>query len=44
MTHRKTRGEYIPGMRAKPRPDAAELADQLIRDWEHKHQAAGQKE
>ena len=36
MTHSKTRGEYVPGMRAMPRPDAAELADQLIRDWEHK--------
>jgi cytidylate kinase len=36
MIKGKTRGEYAPGMRAMPRPDAARLANQFIQEWEQR--------
>ena len=37
MTKNKTKTNYVPGMHAKQRPDAAHLAGQFIREWEKKH-------
>ena len=32
----RTRGDYVTGLRAMPRPDAAQLANQFIQEWEQR--------
>jgi cytidylate kinase len=37
MANNITKMKYVPGTHGKPRPDAAHLAGQFIREWEKKH-------
>jgi len=37
MTKNRIKMKYVPGMHAKPRPDAAHLAGQFIRGWEQNY-------
>lgn len=37
MAKNKAKVNYVPGMHAKPRPDAAHLAGQFIKEWQKKH-------
>jgi cytidylate kinase len=37
MAKNKTKIKYVPGLSAKPRPDAAHLADQFIREWHQRY-------
>ena len=37
MAINKTKQKYVPGTHAKPRPDAANLAGQFIREWHQRH-------
>lgn len=43
MAVREGGARYIPGMYAKPRPGAAELADQFIREWDQRRLKAKEK-
>ena len=37
MAKNKTKIKYVPGMHAKPRPDAAHLAGEFIREWHQRY-------
>jgi cytidylate kinase len=44
MAIKKSKPKYVPGMHAKPRPDAAHLAGQFIREWHQRQlKMKGQK-
>jgi hypothetical protein len=44
MAERASGSKYVPGIYAKPRPSAPEMANRYIREWEEKHRETKAKE
>jgi cytidylate kinase len=44
MAERASGSRYVPGIYAKPKPGAPEMANRYIREWDEKHRGAKPKE